>query len=314
MPHFSWDMKRMRVRVPSDCDERDVVALIRQLNGEYAYAQGEGRTLLSRDCVNKWETHEFVPDGATPVTDLPLLSHAELRARSAEARKDYVAFLEPLKRPAFVPNVHKLGDEDEWGKASRYFGRPWMPDDIEWPRLYNGKRMYFVLQLDLATIPWRPEGMPGDGMLLFFMRGGQGALIHVDAKAKGCLRDHPKRRHMLPALCIVDWRETVDVPPYMRSRCIEEFEAFRHIQAFYGSSETSPYSIVADDGHHYTEDGLVAYGARPLAHNFSGPEGPWFRGRARPINILHADLEGWFSRSRRGGHLSPLAPCVFGVG
>ncbi len=128
--------------------------------------------------------------------------------------KRYEEFLAPLRREAYVPVFS--GDTVE-GAQSRYFGRPWMPADMEWPSV-DEEPMNFVLQIDLAALPWRPDGFPETGLLLFFTAEEyddpeiQSLVTIIDGSANSSLRDPPDGVHINPPLEIVGWRTTVDIP------------------------------------------------------------------------------------------------------
>lgn len=102
-------------------------------------------------------------------------------------------FLNQIIRETHVILTSESGEE---GKNSRYFGRPWMPDDAEYP-----EGMGFVCQLDIQTTPGLKEliGLEKGLLLLFIEAGeyypeGDGGfhVIITDTDKPSGLRDHPK--------------------------------------------------------------------------------------------------------------------------
>jgi hypothetical protein len=79
--------------------------------------------------------------------------------------------LADLKRPAWVP-ITEDGDGDL--TSSKFAGIPWLAKDEDWPICPNCERpRELLLQLDLATLPARPEGCPEKGLLqLFYCTNG----------------------------------------------------------------------------------------------------------------------------------------------
>ena len=143
------------------------------------------------------------------------------------AEREYAAFVEKLRRPAFVPTVVKMKVEEEDPTCSRYYGRPWMPKGMEWPE-YDDKLMDFVLQLRVADLP-RPtrELLGGKGLLLFFyspeinfddeipVSERLPSLVRlVNDRKPGGLRDVPDEvpNAPLPPLRISGWTELADHP------------------------------------------------------------------------------------------------------
>jgi uncharacterized protein YwqG len=194
------------------------------------------------------------------------LSHAE-----------YAAFLAPLKRDAFVPALKQATDADD--KASRYFGKPWMPAGMEWPKDGDAE-MGFVLQLDLATVPWKPEGMPDKGLLLFFHAEEysdpeeQSFITVVDTSLEGGLRDIPDGVDTTPSISIVGWNRTVDTPHFESFGEIEGIDAFEEDSEDFGFDEN--YKSIAEDGNAYDEDDLIRKNILPIDNTFSGDKiGGW---------------------------------------
>lgn len=195
----------------------------------------------------------------------------------------YQTLLASLKRDAFVPQVNPSATAID-DKGSRYFGNPWMPAGMEWP--HDGDApMSFVLQLDLATIPWKPEGMPDKGLLLFFHAEEyndpeeQSLIVIVDQFLEGGLREAPDdevpQSRPLP---IIGWRKTVDVPHWESRYAIEGLDDDDDDQLDYGyqRSESGGDLITGMDGKGYEEADLVAGDVVPLAHTFSGDKiGGW---------------------------------------
>jgi hypothetical protein len=71
-----------------------------------------------------------------------------------------------LSRPAFVP-VTEPGDGAI--DASKFSGLAFIPEGQEWPACGHCElAMQLFLQLDLATLPERPHGLPAKGLLQVF--------------------------------------------------------------------------------------------------------------------------------------------------
>ena len=69
----------------------------------------------------------------------------------------------PAWRPLFGPSVP--GD----GKASRYFGKPWMPTGAAWPVNNIGEPLAFVMQLNIGELPGpMRKRLGGSGLLSMF--------------------------------------------------------------------------------------------------------------------------------------------------
>jgi uncharacterized protein YwqG len=196
---------------------------------------------------------------------------------------EYQTRLASLKRDAFIPEVDPNASAPD--KGSRYFGSPWMPAGMEWP--HDGDApMSFVLQLDLATIPWRPEGMPETGLLLFFHAEeyndpeDQSFVVIVDQSSEGGLREAPDDEVAeSSALPIIGWRKTVDVPHWESRHDIEGLDDDDDDLLDYGyqRDESGRHELITgDDGKGYEEADLVKRGVLPLAHTFSGDKiGGW---------------------------------------
>lgn len=196
---------------------------------------------------------------------------------------EYQTLLASLKRDAFVPEVDPEAAAAD--KGSRYFGSPWMPAGMDWP--HDGEMpMNFVLQLDLATIPWKPEGMPDKGLLLFFHAEEyndpeeQSFITVVDQSLEGGLGEAPDDEVIVNrALSIVGWRKTVDVPHWESRYDIEglEDDADELLDYGYQRDATGRHELITgEDGKGYEEIDLVAGAVLPLAHTFSGDKiGGW---------------------------------------
>jgi Uncharacterized protein conserved in bacteria len=202
----------------------------------------------------------------------------------SEKYENYLTLLYSLKREAFIPKIDIEAEASE--KGSRYFGAPWMPTDMEWP--YDGDiPMNFVLQLDLATVPWRPEGMPNKGLLLFFHAEEynepdlQSLLVVVDSEGEGGLRNPPVAQgvYVNPALPISGWQKTVDTPSYESRYDIEGLadEDFEHIEdGCYHDEQRGLELILGEDGSGYDENQLVQTDTLPVSHTFAGDKiGGW---------------------------------------
>ena len=194
---FAWDMTGMVVLLPWGAGHPGAVDQVRcaieQMGGEIAYAKPPAKHHANYGCKPEAATHELVADGADAVTELPKFSKAQIFGRKASSHADIEAFIGPHIRTAYVPVVVAVEDQST---ETRYFGRPWMPKDMEWPEL-EGKPMHFVMQVDLSSLP-KKEAALGDtsGLLLFFHGEeydpeNQSLLVVVDTSTPGGLRDLP---------------------------------------------------------------------------------------------------------------------------
>ena len=107
-----------------------------------------------------------------------------------------------LARPAAVLRPNEAGPHSF--SRSRIGGVPALPSGIEWPRR-DGRSLAFIAQIDLASQPraLADEGLPTDGMLLFFYDAKQStwgfdpkdagsfAVIHIDAPGSATAPQSP---------------------------------------------------------------------------------------------------------------------------
>lgn len=264
-----WDMSDMVVLLPwreKDVGHDHYVRCgIEQMGGNTAYTNPPKRAAGRsgpHDLHPSEATHEYVAEGTTPTTRLPVILPAEFKARFELARAEYAAFLEGHAKPAFIPVVKPTSDE---GKNSRYFGKPWMPDDMEWPQDAVGP-MNFVMQLNTANLPDVFCAKEGEGeMLLFFHSAFQeGHSVRVNCATKGSLRECPKSTPQNAPLAIVSWRKIKDYPPP------EDFEgwdpAYSEIWVGFGS----PYegTVEGPDGKERSEKKAIETGMTGVGHCF----------------------------------------------
>jgi hypothetical protein len=121
-------------------------------------------------------------DGVQLVIDYHREAHARMaaerealiEAERAKRATDYptlgevIAAYRKLRRPAWIPVV---GEGEGAGKASRYFGRPWLPRGYGWPVNDAGEKLSFVMQINTAELPTaarRATGLPDEGMVSLF--------------------------------------------------------------------------------------------------------------------------------------------------
>lgn len=128
-----------------------------------------------------------VPDKEPPVSPIPF---EELRARHA---KPAVALVRP-----YPPHRAPVG-------RSRLGGLPDLPPDVPWPRGPDPESgedlpLHFLAQIHLDELPWRPEGFPETGTLLFFARvdetmdwdGGEPVRVVYDPTSAGVPTEPPE--------------------------------------------------------------------------------------------------------------------------
>lgn len=187
-------------------------------------------------------------------------------------------FLAPRRRQAYVPLFSRDVIE---GVQSRYFGRPWMPTDMEWPCV-DEVPMNFVLQLDLAALPWRPEGFPDRGLLLFFTAEEydapeiQSFVTIVDDSSTSSLRSPPEDVRLNPPMEIVGWRTIVDIPHFETLLLIDGFDGLFDDDLLEEYGRAPGNKILGVDGNSYTESSLVASGVTAVGHTFRGDKlGGW---------------------------------------
>jgi uncharacterized protein YwqG len=94
---------------------------------------------------------------------------------------DILQKLEGLKRSTWVPIVSD-GDGDIL--ASKFSGLPWLSESEEWPVCPNcSKPMQLFVQLNLSTLPHRPEGCPDKGLVQLFYCTSSEPLCESDCEA-----------------------------------------------------------------------------------------------------------------------------------
>lgn len=269
---FAWDMTDMIVLLPWGAGHSDGDAQIRcdieRMGGEIAYAKPPQRPYANYGRKLEEATHELVLDGADATTDLPKFSKVEIAARMASSHGDIAAFIEPHIRTAYIPVVAVT---DTPSTETRYFGRPWMPEDMEWPEL-DGDPMHFVMQVDLATLPQKVGAVdPASGLLLFFHGeeydpDSQSMLVVVDTSKPGGLRDLPEGVPENPALAICEWKEVIDFPWGDDADELDGYEEYEDILTDFGGCTIGKYT--GTDGVEYTEKDGIEKGVRPLFTTF----------------------------------------------
>ncbi len=70
---------------------------------------------------------------------------------------------EPHRRPGLL-----MFNTSDLSKRSQIGGYPLWPTDMQWPRTGDAPDV-FVAQIDLAELPFRPDGFPEHGMLYIFL-------------------------------------------------------------------------------------------------------------------------------------------------
>ncbi|MFX4299999.1 DUF1963 domain-containing protein [Pseudosulfitobacter pseudonitzschiae] len=211
-------------------------------------------------------------------------------------KSDFLTAVEELTKKAHFP-VTK--ESDSIGCESRYFGRPWLEQDREWP-LYDGAPMFFILQLDLAKIP-ALEGLPQAGLLSFFHAGGweedgsNSTVIIQDTTKPGSLRDMPDGHIELTASVIVGWVQKLDAP---RSFILEEFfenKRASHLEAMVEDNMSVITGMVLDaNGNEVPEVEVLCEGIPYNVHCFEsdklGGHPFWTQGDETPVDSTGAKM------------------------
>lgn len=255
---YSWDMEDVTVAVngAGDTDDMNVIdehfrilgaTVISATNGEASEAD-----------------YELVNVGESGILGIPTITKVDLQTRVDAAIEALKQFWEPHIRDTHIP-IATLLDGDE-GTQTRYFGRPWLPNDVAWPEK-DGEPLRFVAQFDLASLPGKPLG--DDGLLLFFHASeyseDMSTIMVVDTDEPGGLRDLPEGIVANPVLQVIAWEampdvlwgdDTFDMPN------IEKFEGLED----WGGCTIGEY--VGEDGETYSEDTGVLKGIRPRLHTF----------------------------------------------
>lgn len=268
----------------------EAVVMLPWPSGKMSESQDSIRVDLERlgaDVCDKNEaeeaTHEFVEEGKTGSTDLTAITAAELSAKVEEAKKAYLAFMAPHIRDAHIPIAAVCSPEEE-GNQSRYFGRPWLNDEHDWP-LRDGSPMNFVMQMDVSELPGKPLGE--DGLLVFFHESeysdDMSEIFIVDTSMPGGLREAPEGVHVNPPLKIVDWRTMPDVLWGDDTFDLEGAEAFEAFSDYFGDTIGE---YIGADGKTYAEHDGVKLGALPGLHTFEcdkvGGQPRWEQGNETP--------------------------------
>jgi|GEM_PF-4847316 len=119
-------------------------------------------------------------------------TRADLLGETSTLTGGVVEALFVHRREAFAPVVEAMDSEDAEPRGHRYFGRPWMPQGMEWP-VHGGENLEFVLQLRAADLPgptrellggwesWeqgveRPRDRDGQPMTFVYQVGFEGLL------------------------------------------------------------------------------------------------------------------------------------------
>ncbi|MCC6725015.1 MAG: DUF1963 domain-containing protein [Saprospiraceae bacterium] len=95
----------------------------------------------------------------------------EVSQSSTEQRMSVLNLAKNATRPAIA--VERKGSLNpatiaQKPDTSRYFGRPQVPTNFEWPRTEGGQALVFVAQINLQSLPTNAE-LPSEGLLLFFL-------------------------------------------------------------------------------------------------------------------------------------------------
>jgi len=216
---------------------------------------------------------------------------------------EYAAFLAKHARDAFVPVVTPATTQ---GAESRYFGQPWLPDDMSWPT-QDDKPGVFVLQLDIATLPgdWKSK-LGGSGLLLFFKHDddfdetfgerGSSTLI-VDSSLPGSIRPSPGDFPEDDPLAIVDWCQVVDHP---FDQSLDELEGY-DADWFEDANERADSTIL------YRKEAKVVLNPNHRLARFHtyycdklGGWPAWEQGEATPNDTHGAKMECFFQIGYEG--------------
>lgn len=147
--------------------------VVQNLGGQIAYAEKPpaGSVYGDTNPDPSTATHEYVRSGASALTNLPQLTLSELKNRVQELLIHMRVFYTHHERSAYIPTLAAIEGEEH---ASRYFGRPWLPNDFVWPvRGEANEPMKFVAQFNIASLPSEVAAIcGGEGLLVFFHDDG----------------------------------------------------------------------------------------------------------------------------------------------
>jgi hypothetical protein len=147
-----------------------------------------------------------------------------------ELKKRVKAFMGPLAKKMWAPQINKEKELQADATASKYFGNPWLYENEDWP-VISGNPAIFVLQLNIATLPKEmSEQLGGKGLIQFFYEDYESSLVRiVDTTKPGKVLVQPKvQDYKIPKeKIIVDWKEYIDYP---HSEDLEEQPGYKELE------------------------------------------------------------------------------------
>ncbi|CAM4199228.1 DUF1963 domain-containing protein [Bordetella tumbae] len=99
-----------------------------------------------------------------PVADIEMRFDKAVAAAGLTDKRDA---LRQIVMPTLSLTEVDVAVPGETGR-SRIGGGPDLPANMDWPRDASGFYLNFLVQIDLADLPERPENLPGAGLLFFF--------------------------------------------------------------------------------------------------------------------------------------------------
>jgi hypothetical protein len=254
----------------------DVRCQIEQLGGSVAYADAPSGNRGHYGQSPSEATNEYVPTGATPRTQLPTLDQETHQQNLKSTHDQFAEFLKQHARSTFIP-IASVSDNP--GKESRYFGKPWMPTDMEWPTV-DDEPMNFFLQLNIAELPVKPAGLAKhDGLMLVFgaeeyTDDDMFTVLFADLNKDGALRDQPDGQDATVSLSIDKWTEMIEHPHGESLEEIEGMDEFEDVQIGFGSDTIG--MMMKPDGELIPEREAVDLSIQSPFHTFEADKlGGW---------------------------------------
>jgi uncharacterized protein YwqG len=176
------------------------------------------------------ERPDWFVSGLTPIVQPPKPVVPNLPTK--ELKKRVKAFMEPLGRKMWAPQINKDKELLVDATHSKYFGNPWLYENEDWP-LISGNPAIFVLQLNIPTLPKEmSDKLGGKGLIQFFFETedyDSHIVRIVDTTKPGKVLNQPKvNGYKIPKeKLIVDWKEYVDYP---HSNDLEEMLGYKELE------------------------------------------------------------------------------------
>ncbi len=158
--------------------------------------------------ATKTPEHEPVFSGSTAKKRAEVLKlWQKQREKVQNGRAQLFSIFEKNTRRALVseqffnPKHLEKHEIESRQAASRFFGKPFLPKNFDWPRTKNGVALAFVAQINLSEIP-KNEELPPSGQLAFFldlndsengwpMQPDRNRVLFFEKTVDFCLADFP---------------------------------------------------------------------------------------------------------------------------